>query len=307
MSDILFKIKEMKREDVFTTKEKIVAEYVLENPEEIIDLTLRDLASATQTSTGTVLRLIKKDLNFSGYSEFKNKLIQELSSNTYRIDSSFIENYSDNLYKNILSLGMNSAYNNLESLIDFKANEEKLDILNVLYEEFFETAYNIIIFDWEGEFGGLLNKTLREQNYSSSYVSSLRRTKKKIINSKNILNKERKKLSKILDDYGSLSAINKSEITKRTFRNNLLILISIDNYISRVEESVELAKENDFTTIIIFSENTKHLLDEKKYDFSINIGKQLDYNLDDEIKEKITYYLFLEYMKIFFANEISKK
>ena len=302
MTDILNRIKQMKGKDVFTTKEEIVADYVLQNSEEIIDLTLRELAKITETSTGTVLRLVQKDLGFSGYSEFKQKLIQELSSNAFIIDTSFRDVYSDNIYKNVISMGMNSAYKNLENIIDFKY-DDKSDLMKVLYEEFLENAYNTLIFDTEVEYGGSLNKTLLGQNYLSNYVESIKEAKKRILNLKKCMIKERKRLTTILNSYKSISDRNKSEISKRTFRNNLLMVISMNDYNSRLEDVVELANNNDFATLLLYSEHTKHLMDEDYYDFSINVGKLLNYNLGEGIKEKITFYLFLEYMRIYFANE----
>ena len=66
-------------EDLFTETEKSVTRYILRRPEDVLDMTIRDLAQVTFTSTPTVLRVCKK-LGFDGYKEFRTALIKELEN-----------------------------------------------------------------------------------------------------------------------------------------------------------------------------------------------------------------------------------
>lgn len=65
----------LKQPDHFTSTEKRLADYILNNLDHIAHLTITDLATATYTSHSAVIRLAKK-LNFSGYKELKNALIK---------------------------------------------------------------------------------------------------------------------------------------------------------------------------------------------------------------------------------------
>jgi RpiR family transcriptional regulator, carbohydrate utilization regulator len=59
------------------TAEKRVADYIRNHPEELIHLTVTELADATQTSESTVVRLCQK-LGYKGYQEFKIMLARDL-------------------------------------------------------------------------------------------------------------------------------------------------------------------------------------------------------------------------------------
>ncbi|MDO4294825.1 MAG: MurR/RpiR family transcriptional regulator [bacterium] len=65
----------------FTNHEKEVAHYILENLNQIPDMSAQELARASFTSKATVVRLSQK-LGLSGYQEFKLKLVEEMSQNT---------------------------------------------------------------------------------------------------------------------------------------------------------------------------------------------------------------------------------
>jgi DNA-binding MurR/RpiR family transcriptional regulator len=63
------------------TAEKRVADYIRDHPEELIHLTVTELADATQTSESTVVRLCQK-LGYKGYQEFKIMLARDLVAPT---------------------------------------------------------------------------------------------------------------------------------------------------------------------------------------------------------------------------------
>lgn len=63
------------------TAEKRVADYIRDHPEELIHLTVTELAEATQTSESTVVRLCQK-LGYKGYQEFKIMLARDLVAPT---------------------------------------------------------------------------------------------------------------------------------------------------------------------------------------------------------------------------------
>lgn len=70
---IIVKLEEKKD---FSATERKIADYILDNKEEILHLTIRELAQATYTGTSTVMRLIKKVYDGS-FSDFKVDLAFE--------------------------------------------------------------------------------------------------------------------------------------------------------------------------------------------------------------------------------------
>ncbi|MEC0371605.1 MurR/RpiR family transcriptional regulator [Paenibacillus chibensis] len=75
--NILIKIREMK--DSLTPVEKMVAEYVLQNLEEIPHLSIKSLAQLTKTSDASVLRFCKT-MGYSGYRSFIVSISASLGS-----------------------------------------------------------------------------------------------------------------------------------------------------------------------------------------------------------------------------------
>jgi len=59
------------------TAEQRVADFILKNPDELIYLTVTELAERTQTSESTVVRLCQK-IGYKGYQEFKIMLARDL-------------------------------------------------------------------------------------------------------------------------------------------------------------------------------------------------------------------------------------
>src|SRR5215472_11895764 len=63
--------------DSLRAAEQRVADFILKNPEELIHLTVTELAERTQTSESTVVRLCQK-IEYKGYQEFKIMLARDL-------------------------------------------------------------------------------------------------------------------------------------------------------------------------------------------------------------------------------------
>ena len=57
--------------------EKRVADFVLQNSEQVINLTIEELAAESKTSYATIVRVCKR-LGYSGYKEFKSNLISDV-------------------------------------------------------------------------------------------------------------------------------------------------------------------------------------------------------------------------------------
>ena len=57
--------------------QQLIADYLLEKRSNIKDMTIKELAVATYTSTGTIIRLAKK-LGYQGYEDFKADFLKEV-------------------------------------------------------------------------------------------------------------------------------------------------------------------------------------------------------------------------------------
>ncbi|MDN6672295.1 MAG: hypothetical protein L0L07_08335, partial [Staphylococcus equorum] len=64
-----------------------VAKFIMESPQEVLEMTSKDLGSASQSSAATVIRLSKR-LGMESFTQMKSMLYNELSNDT-------IEGYSD--------------------------------------------------------------------------------------------------------------------------------------------------------------------------------------------------------------------
>ena len=74
MSDLIEKLNDKK---IFSNTEQVIADYVLKNFREVADLSTRQLAKATFTSSATIVRFSQK-LGFEGYLDFKKKFLSEI-------------------------------------------------------------------------------------------------------------------------------------------------------------------------------------------------------------------------------------
>ncbi|QQE78416.1 MurR/RpiR family transcriptional regulator [Alicyclobacillus sp. SO9] len=104
----------------FTKKEQIVANYVLENPDDIVYLSVIELAELAKVGETTVIRFCR-ELGYKGYQEFKLALAKESSSSNSNVDES-------NLIGKIGSSHIKAIEGTL-SLIDPASLEDAFDMI----------------------------------------------------------------------------------------------------------------------------------------------------------------------------------
>lgn len=68
--------------DNFTEREKMISNYIIENSEEVVNLSSRELARNTFTNSTTIIRFIKK-LGYHSYNDFKINLLYDLKNEIY--------------------------------------------------------------------------------------------------------------------------------------------------------------------------------------------------------------------------------
>ena len=89
-----------------TESERLIAEYILSNPEEIFNLKIEDLSKKLNISLPTVFRFSKK-LGFEGFKDFKVALIRDMAIGmnieVENIDEDSIESITKNIFEKMCS------------------------------------------------------------------------------------------------------------------------------------------------------------------------------------------------------------
>ena len=125
----------------FSQSEKQIARYILDNGEDVLSLTVKELANKTYTSPATIVRLCRK-IGLEGYNDFKIKYSAELQydqRSKKRIDVNFPYNPNDNhetLADNLAILTNEVVkdthqlidFDNLNTIVDLLYNAEEIDI-----------------------------------------------------------------------------------------------------------------------------------------------------------------------------------
>ena len=74
MTNLIAKLGDKK---IFSSTEQVIADYILKNFREVANLSTRQLAKETFTSSAAIVRFSQK-LGFSGYTDFKSKFLSEM-------------------------------------------------------------------------------------------------------------------------------------------------------------------------------------------------------------------------------------
>ncbi|WP_136606064.1 MurR/RpiR family transcriptional regulator [Paenibacillus dokdonensis] len=228
--NILIKIREMK--DSLTPVEKMVAEYVLQNLEEIPHLSIKRLAQLTKTSDASVLRFCKT-MGYSGYRSFIVSISASLGSMEEQKDP-----YTDIQPGDDLSVIIsNTSRNNIKSIEDTLSVIDKNEVdraVQVLRQS------NRIVFFGIGASG--LVGIDAEQKFS--------------------------RINKICHAYTD----GHSQLTAATLldKGDVAVFISNSGKTSEILESLEITKKTGATIIAITKYNKSELAD--KANIVLNIS-----------------------------------
>lgn len=88
MANCRFKLKEMLNS--LTSKEKILAQFIIDYPSDVVNMSIAELAQTCNTSVSTVVRLCKT-AGYSGYKAFS----RDLSIDIVQSQSSLVDEYGD--------------------------------------------------------------------------------------------------------------------------------------------------------------------------------------------------------------------
>ncbi|MDM8313061.1 MULTISPECIES: MurR/RpiR family transcriptional regulator [Clostridium] len=99
-------------QDIASETEKAVIGYLLKNPEDVMNLNVRELADKTFSSPSTIIRMCQR-VGFEGYKDFRQTMIYEIASKNNKRDNE-IEDVSQ--YDSISEIIKKVTYKNIASL-----------------------------------------------------------------------------------------------------------------------------------------------------------------------------------------------
>ncbi|MFC5452041.1 MurR/RpiR family transcriptional regulator [Paenibacillus aestuarii] len=229
--NILIKIRDMK--DSLTPVEKLVADYVLDNLEEIPHLSIKSLAQLTKTSDASVLRFCKT-MGYKGYRNF----IVSISASIGSMDEEQKDQYTDiQPGDDLHTIISNISRNNMKSIEDTLSVIDKREIeraVQVLRES------NRIVFFGVGASG--LVGIDAEQKFS--------------------------RINKMCHTYTD----GHSQLTAATLleKNDVAIFISNSGNTAEILDALEIAKKNGACLIAITKYNKSALAEQANIVLSIS-------------------------------------
>lgn len=149
MSDLL---KMLMNKDFLSSSEVLIADFLIKNYREVANLSTRELAKKTFTSSAAIVRFCQK-LGFEGYVDFKLKFLLEMNIHGNEIQLILEPDSLETIMKKVRNLNIdaiNVAYNNLNpellakvlkrvvraTYIDFYAMDIFQDLANRIAESF---------------------------------------------------------------------------------------------------------------------------------------------------------------------------
>ncbi len=128
-SELLIKIQSQM--PFFSTAEKRLAEYIIENAEDVVMMSLNVLSTKCQVSEPTVVRFTRK-LGLSGYKELKLKLSASLAGNKENTDLPSMLEVDDSpieLYNKIAAYTISSIKSTSQNTLNNKDLEKAADLI----------------------------------------------------------------------------------------------------------------------------------------------------------------------------------
>ncbi|MCV3296381.1 MAG: MurR/RpiR family transcriptional regulator [Oenococcus sp.] len=128
-------VQELKKHRHFNNSEITIANYVLQNKDKVLDMSIQELAKATYTSTSTIVRLCRK-IGLKGYQQFKITLsanLQDKFEEIASVNADFpFTNQDSNLdiSKKILELSRES----MESTYQLLSNEALANTVQMILQ-----------------------------------------------------------------------------------------------------------------------------------------------------------------------------
>lgn len=232
----------------FSNSEKEIAHYILNEGENILHMSIKDLAKKTYTSPATIVRLCQK-LGLEGYSDFKIKYSAELQidlANHNRIDVNFPFKETDNditIAHKLANMNQEVITETIQ-LIDYNQLDK---IVNLLYK-----SQDIDIY-------GTGNSLLAALSFQHKMMRIQRNVNVKTIAGEQVFmsyNSNDKKIALIISYSGETYELIKIAKILKEKKTLIIVLTSIgDNHLSHYADYILNigSREKIFTKIAPFA------------------------------------------------------
>lgn len=220
--------------NTLSEKEKEIANFILNNSEEILNYTISEFAKKAKTSDSTVYRFIRK-IGFLGYHDFKLSLVKELSSEVP-------DSVSNDLPEELVSV-INKNIHLIDetlSIIDYKKLMETVDKISIADRLFFVgVGSSAFICDYASKKFNVLGKTAiyySDLHTFNSLIPIINEDDLVIFISHTGVTKDVVSLAKAVHDYNvttiSISSGIESDLAKNT---DILLSTSFAKDDSKIE------------------------------------------------------------------------
>ena len=256
-------LKTLSEREKFSAVEQNIIKYILDNPKEIVNMSIRELANKTFTSSAAIFRLCQK-CGLKGYTEFKIKFISEVNR-TSDFENDELEKPIRDLHRpingkdDVKSVVRRMAFLQIEAIeetkneINYKQLERVADMMNA--------AGQIVFFGFD------LNYYI-----SQSTVYHLVRTGKPAVVYETVNNQVAKAFMFKKEDVAILisrtgenkNLIRISQVLKRKGAKIILLSASRDTSLDKLcDEFIYIANVIDYLSMggVIFSVGCRYILD----------------------------------------------
>ena len=256
-------LKTLSEREKFSAVEQNIIKYILDNPKEIVNMSIRELANKTFTSSAAIFRLCQK-CGLKGYTEFKIKFISEVNR-TSDFENDELEKPIRDLHRpingkdDVKSVVRRMAFLQIEAIeetkneINYKQLERVADMMNA--------AGQIVFFGFD------LNYYI-----SQSTVYHLVRTGKPAVVYETVNNQVAKAVMFKKEDVAILisrtgenkNLIRISQVLKRKGAKIILLSASRDTLLDKLcDEFIYIANVIDYLSMggVIFSVGCRYILD----------------------------------------------
>lgn len=256
-------LKTLSEREKFSAVEQNIIKYILDNPKEIVNMSIRELANKTFTSSAAIFRLCQK-CGLKGYTEFKIKFISEVNR-TSDFENDELEKPIRDLHRpingkdDVKSVVRRMAFLQIEAIeetkneINYKQLERVADMMNA--------AGQIVFFGFD------LNYYI-----SQSTVYHLVRTGKPAVVYETVNNQVAKAVMFKKEDVAILisrtgenkNLIRISQVLKRKGAKIILLSASKDTSLDKLcDEFIYIANVIDYLSMggVIFSVGCRYILD----------------------------------------------
>lgn len=263
----------------FSHSEKEIGRYILNHGEEVLNMSVKELAKKTYTSPATIVRLCKK-IGLKGYNDFKIKYSAELQydlHHTDRVDVNFPFDKDDShpmICHKLASLSQEVIEDTIK-LIDFEQLDKIVELMN--------NCQDIDIY-------GSGNSLLAAMSFQHKMMRIKRNVNLKVLHGEQVFmtyNSNNNRLAIIISYSGETNEIIQFAQTLKEKKTPIIVLTSIgDNRLSHYADYILNigSREKIFTKIAPFASQISI-----EYLLNVIFSCLFQKDYDDNVNHKISY------------------